>query len=224
MSLDRKAWLSLAVFAVVMAALIFAAAGSIRDWRGWAFLAVIFGAAIPMTADLIARDPSLLERRLAVGPTAERRPAQRLIMVAVFLGYAALIVVPPLARRYDLAPTSAAVSILGDILVALGNFGISRVYRENSFAAATIGLAEGQRVISTGPYAIVRHPMYASGLVYLMGAPLALGSWWGLAPLAAMFPLLVWRLFDEESFLGESLPGYREYMARVRWRLLPGVF
>ncbi len=85
-------------------------------------------------------------------------------------------------------------------------------------------MADGQRVVSTGPYAIVRHPLYACALVYLIGMPLALGSWWGLAVLAATFPFLIWRLFDEERFLAVHLDGYRAYMATVRWRLAPGVF
>jgi len=81
-------------------------------------------------------------------------------------------------------------------LVGLGFLAIFFVYRENSFAAATIGLAANQKVVSTGPYAIVRHPMYAGGIVNLVGTPLALGSWWGLARAAVMLPFLIWRLLD----------------------------
>jgi protein-S-isoprenylcysteine O-methyltransferase Ste14 len=98
------------------------------------------------------------------------------------------------------------------------------VYRENPFTSATIEIAQSQTVVSTGPYAIVRHPMYASALLYLLGTPLALGSYWGLVPLAAMMPFLIWRLLDEERFLARNLPGYTEYQSRVRHRLVPFVW
>jgi protein-S-isoprenylcysteine O-methyltransferase Ste14 len=106
----------------------------------------------------------------------------------------------------------------------VGYYLIFRVFKENTFAAATIQIAENQTVISTGPYAIVRHPMYASALLYLLGMPLALGSLWGLLALAAVMPFLIWRLLDEERFLSKTLPGYAEYCTRVRWRLIPHVF
>ena len=219
-----KAWLSLALLAVTMSALVFVPVGTVRYWQGWAFLIVFFGAAVAMTADLIARDPALLERRMKGGPTAEKEPAQRVIMTVISVCYVALLVVPALDQRFGWSPTSTAIAIAGDVLVALGFFAIFFVYRENSFAATTIGVVADQTVVSTGPYAIVRHPMYAGGLVHLIGTPLALGSWWGLAPVAIMFPFFIWRLFDEERFLSTNLDGYRDYMRKVGWRLAPGIF
>ena len=103
----------------------------------------------------------------------------------------------------------------------LGWLGIFFVFRENSFASATIESAADQRVISTGPYAWVRHPMYAAALVMLLGIPLALGSSWGVLIVLALVPVLIWRLMDEERFLVNHLPGYREYQGSVRYRLLP---
>jgi protein-S-isoprenylcysteine O-methyltransferase Ste14 len=224
MSLNQKAALSLILFTLVLGVLIFVPAGTLFFWRGWLFLAVFVGASTLLTLDLAAHDPALLERRMSGGPTAETKPMQRLIMAFASICFVALIVIPPLAYRFGFAPTSAVAAIAGDVLIVVGYFGIFRVFRENSFAAATIALADRQEVIATGPYAIVRHPMYASALVYLVGAPLALGSWWGLAPLAVMAPVLIWRLIDEENFLTTNLAGYRDYMASVRWRLVPGVF
>jgi protein-S-isoprenylcysteine O-methyltransferase Ste14 len=98
------------------------------------------------------------------------------------------------------------------------------VIRENSYAASTIQVAEGQTVISTGPYAVVRHPMYAGVLPLLIGTSLALGSWWGLATLILFMPALIWRLLDEERFLHKNLPGYTEYTLKVRYRLVPFVW
>jgi protein-S-isoprenylcysteine O-methyltransferase Ste14 len=111
--------------------------------------------------------------------------------------------------------------VVGDILTAVGFYLIFHVFRVNTFTSASIQLAPDQYVISTGPYAIVRHPMYASSSLYLVGTPLALGSYWGLIPIAGMMPFLIWRLLDEERFLATNLPGYTEYQKRVRHRLVP---
>jgi len=108
--------------------------------------------------------------------------------------------------------------------VIAGFYVVFIVYKENTFASATIEIAKDQKVVSTGPYAIVRHPMYAGGLSLMIGTPLALGSYWGLLAFAAMSPFLVWRIFDEERFLARNLPGYTEYREKVRWRLIPKVF
>jgi protein-S-isoprenylcysteine O-methyltransferase Ste14 len=114
--------------------------------------------------------------------------------------------------------------LVGDLLVVLGFLAAFFVFRANTFTSATIELAPKQKVISTGPYALIRHPMYAGGLVLLAGIPLALGSWWGWLIVAAMVPALIWRLIDEEKFLARNLAGYREYQQKVRYRLVPGVW
>ena len=116
------------------------------------------------------------------------------------------------------------MSAAGDILVAAGFLVIFFVYQENSFASATIELASDQEVISTGPYALVRHPMYLGGFIMFVGIPLALGSWWGLLVFTLMIPAIVWRLLDEERFLARNLEGYSEYLSRVRYRLIPFVW
>jgi protein-S-isoprenylcysteine O-methyltransferase Ste14 len=114
--------------------------------------------------------------------------------------------------------------VVGDVLTALGFFIVFRVFKENSFTAATIEVAPDQRVISTGPYAIVRHPMYSGALVMLVGTPLALGSWWGLLMSVLMIFAIAWRALDEEGFLLKNLPDYAEYCQRVRYRLVPFVW
>jgi protein-S-isoprenylcysteine O-methyltransferase Ste14 len=157
------------------------------------------------------------------GPTAEKRPAQKLTMLCVSIGFIALLVVPAIDHRFAWSAVPLGGVVAGDVLVAIGFWLIWLVYRENTFTSATIEVAEHQKVISTGPYAIVRHPMYAGGSLYLLGTPLALGSYWGFVPIAAMMPFLLWRLFDEERFLAKNLPGYTEYQKRVRHRLVPFV-
>jgi len=148
---------------------------------------------------MAARDPAPAGASHEGGPTAEKSPTQKFINAFhLRWGFVALLS----CRRSPtprLGAASAAVADFRRRPVALGLYGSGLVYRENSFAAATIGLADGQRSSSTGPYAIVRHPLYASALVYLVGMPLALGSWWGLAPLALTCPFLIWRLLDERA-------------------------
>jgi len=223
-SLRARAWLALAVLAVVMGLLLFVPAGTIHYWQAWVYLSIFMDASVLTTLYLLKRDPALLERRMSGGPTAEKRPAQRLIMLGTSLGFIALLVVPALDHRFGWSAVPLGVVVAGDVLVAIGFYLIFLVYRENTFTSATIEVAENQKVISTGPYAIVRHPMYASASLYLLGTPLALGSYWGFIPIAAMVPFLIWRLFDEERFLARNLPGYTEYQRRVQHRLVPFVW
>jgi protein-S-isoprenylcysteine O-methyltransferase Ste14 len=117
-----------------------------------------------------------------------------------------------------------SLALAGDAVMVLGWLGIFFVFKENSFASSTIELAPDQNVISTGPYALVRHPMYLSALVMLLGIPIALGSWWGVLVIIAIMPALIWRLIDEERFLAGGLAGYVEYRQKVRYRLIPWVW
>jgi protein-S-isoprenylcysteine O-methyltransferase Ste14 len=196
----------------------------LRYWQGWVFLLTYFAASSAVTFDLMRRDPALLARRMSGGPWAEKEPSQRLIMAIISIGFIGLIVVSCLDHRFGWSDMSPLVALGGDGLVVLGFAGVFRVFRENSFTWATIELASDQRVISSGPYAIVRHPLYAVTLAILTGIPIALGSWWGLLVLATILPALIWRLLDEERFLAMNLPGYREYQDKVRYRLLPRVW
>ena len=223
-NLNAKASLALAALALVMGLLLFVPAGTVHYWQAWVYLAIFFGAASLTTLYLTRRDPALLERRISGGPTAEQRATQRFIMLCISLGFIALLVVPALGYRFRWSAVPLYVVLGGDTLVAIGFYLIFVVYRENTFASATIQVAANQKVISTGPYAIVRHPMYASASLYLMGTPLALGSYWGLIPLAGMLPFLIWRLLDEERFLAQKLPGYTDYQKTVRHRLVPRIW
>ena len=220
----KKAFGALAILFLVMTSLLFAAAGTIHYWQGWTFLAVYFGASIAITLYLIKRDPALLERRMRGGPFAEKEPAQKVIMSIASLGFIALIGLPGIDHRLGWSDVPPAAAVAGSVLVLLGWIGIFFVFRENSFTSSTIELAPDQRVISTGPYALVRHPMYAAALVMLLGIPIALGSWWSVLLVVAMMPAFIWRMLDEERFLARNLPGYTEYLGKVRHRLLPGLW
>jgi protein-S-isoprenylcysteine O-methyltransferase Ste14 len=223
-TLQVRAWLSLAALAVIMALLLFGCAGSLRYWHAWVYLLLFLGLSAAITLDLMRHDPALLERRMKGGPTAEPRPLQRFLMLGASLGFIAMLVVPALDFRLGWSVVPLGGVVLGDALFVLGFGFIGLVYRENTFTSATVDVVEGQRVITTGPYAVVRHPMYASALLYLVGTPLALGSYWGLVAVVSMLPILIWRLLDEERLLARELPGYTEYQREVRFRLVPRVW
>jgi len=219
-----KTLASLAALILVMGAIIFAAAGTTDYWQAWLFLACYFAASLVVSFWLARNDTALLERRMRGGPFAEGERSQKIIMAITSLGFVALLVVPGLDRRFGWSSMPGSVAILGDLLLLLGWLGILAVFRANSYAAATIQVTSGQTVISIGPYALVRHPMYAAALVMLLGIPVALGSWWGALVLVALVPALGWRLIDEERLLLRDLDGYAEYRRKVRWRLIPHIW
>ena len=222
--LAGKTAFGLVAVLAVMAAMIFIPARTVHYWQAWLFLCVYAICNVLVVAYLWKTDQALLARRMSGGPFAEGKPAQKIVMALASVGFIALLIVPALDHRLRWSNAPPAVAIVGDIIVVFGFFVATLIFRENTFAAATIQIAEEQRVVSTGPYAIVRHPMYAGGLVLLAGIPLALGSYWGLVVMAALIPVLIWRLLDEETFLSKNLIGYDAYRSKVRWRLIPGIF
>jgi protein-S-isoprenylcysteine O-methyltransferase Ste14 len=219
-----KAFGGLLFLLLIMAALLFIPAWTLGYWQAWTFLAVYFASSLTITLYLMKQDPKLLERRMSGGPTAEKEPTQKIIMVFTSLGFIGLIVFPALDHRFAWSHMPPYAALAGDVFVVLGFIAIFLVFKVNTFGSATIEVAPDQRVISTGPYALVRHPMYAGALVMLLGIPISLGSWWGLLVIVAMIPALIWRLVDEEKFLARKLPGYVEYQKLVRHRLIPLVW
>src|SRR6185295_13526245 len=205
---------------LVMAALLFIPAGTLDYWQAWTFLAVYVASTLALIFYLMKNDPELLERRMRGGVRAEQRRSQKTIMRIMSLGFFGLLVVPALDHRFGWSHMAPEFALAGDALVILGALAISRVFKENTFSSSTIELAPNQKVVSTGPYALVRHPMYVGGLIMLIGIPTALASWWGLLVIGVLIPALIWRLLDEEEFLAANLPGYAEYQKKVRYRLI----
>jgi protein-S-isoprenylcysteine O-methyltransferase Ste14 len=218
-----RAWLWHIVSFGVIALVLFLSAGTLRYWQAWAYLFVGGVASIPLTV-YTSKDPILLAGRTKVGPVAEQRPIQKIIVLCVAFAAFAAFIVPGLDHRFSWSNMSPWLSLAGNLLILLSMWMVYRVFKENSFASATVEISKDQRVISTGPYAIVRHPMYSSAAVYLIGMSLALGSYWGLIPSILTILGLVVRLFDEEKFLATNLPGYAEYCAKVRSHIIPGIF
>lgn len=211
------------LFAVI-AGVFFGAAGTLSDGRAWLMLAVFFGCAGAITVWLWFRDKALLERRVKAGPGSEPDPMQNVVQGLAGLVFLATIAVPGLDRRLGWSDAPLAVSLAGDGLIAIGFLIVFLTFRENTFTAGTIEVAQGQGVIASGPYALVRHPMYAGALIMIAGIPLALGSCFGLIPAALLVPVIVWRLMREEAFLAVHLAGYSDYRGRVRYRLAPMVW
>jgi protein-S-isoprenylcysteine O-methyltransferase Ste14 len=219
--LNKKAFAGLLQFFIVLAALLFLPAWTLHYWQAWVFLAVFFVSVLGVTLYVMKNDPKLMERRLRSGPVAEREGTQKVIQTLAAIAFIAVIVVPPIDHRFGWSTLPMQVAIVGDAIVALGLLIIFFVFKENSFASGIIEVDAEQRVVSTGPYALIRHPMYFGALVMLAGVPLALGSWWGLLTLIPITLVLVWRLLDEEKFLALNLAGYSEYQEKVRNRLVP---
>lgn len=223
-SLDSRAIKATLEFLIALAVLIFLSAGSLRYWQGWIFW-VHFSAWVgAVTLYFLKHDPALVERRLRAGPGAERKASQKPIQLAAAIIFAATFVGSALDYRFGWSQVPVWVVAAGNILIAAGFLGVFAVFRENTFASAIIEVAVDQKVISTGPYAIVRHPMYAAALLLFLGMPLALGSWWGMLAIVPLTAILAVRLLDEETYLARNLPGYETYRAEVRYRLVPGLW
>jgi protein-S-isoprenylcysteine O-methyltransferase Ste14 len=223
-NLTRKALVGLVQLMLIMGLIVFAPAGTLRWPEAWVFLAVFFGSSIAITIDLMKRDPKLLERRVQAGPVAEKEKIQKVIQVFASLFFLSTMVVPALDHRFGWSHAPGWIGAGGNVLVAVGFLIVAVVFRENTFTSATIEVDAEQKVIDTGPYGWVRHPMYAGALVLLVGIPLALGSYVGLLTIIPMSATIVWRLLDEERLLAKELQGYEAYRHKTRYRLIPRVW
>lgn len=224
MSLQTKSFLGVAGTLLCLFAMLFWPAGTLDYWQGWLSFLGSSAVAIGITAYLSRSAPDLLARRMEGGPWAERERSQQVIQVVNAVAICLMAVLGGLDRRYGWSAVPAWLTIAG-FLVALGStVGITLVGRQNHYMAATVRVEAEQKVVTTGFYARVRHPMYAFFTLFLLGAPLSLGSWRVFVPAGVVLAMLVVRLFYEEWYLLDNLPGYREYCQEVRWRLIPGVF
>jgi protein-S-isoprenylcysteine O-methyltransferase Ste14 len=196
----------------------------VRWTYGWVFLGIFGASALAITLYLARMDPALLQRRTQAGPVAEKERSQKIIQGLASLSFVSTVVIPALDHRFGWSHPPLPVVIAGDALVLLGFLAVFLVFRENTFTSSVIEVAAGQRVIDSGPYALVRHPMYAGALVLVAGIPMALGSVVGLAAFPPFVGVIAWRLLDEERFLVAHLVGYAAYSQRIRWRLIPHVW
>jgi len=205
---------------LVLGAIIFLLAGTLNYWQGWVFVILWMGLLAHQAFYLSLKDPALLERRKNIAPEGEST-AQKIMLLLALLSLVGQLVFSALDYRFGWSHMPALVSLFGDFMIVISFIAYYLVFHANSYAATSVKIFEGQKVISIGPYAWIRHPKYAGDLFLVVGMPIALGSWWSLAFILFTIPGLVWRIRDEEKLLGKDLPGYTEYAEKVRYRLIP---
>lgn len=224
MTLILQAIAGFAFVMLVMGAALFVSAGSFAFWQAWVYLAVFGGCTILITVYLALYDRDLLAGRVQAGPVAETRPVQRVIQSLASLFFVAIYIVAGLDFRYSWSHVPASVSVLSELVVAIGFLIVFLTFRENRYTRATIEVSAGQQLVSTGPYRWVRHPMYAGALLLLVFTPPALGSLVALPMVIPLAAVIVARIGDEERLLSETLEGYEEYRRAVHYRLIPFVW
>lgn len=210
----------------VLCLLLFLPAGTLAWPQAWIFLAIFNGCGLAIGIWLLKTNPGLLAERMKSPFSADQRPRDRWVIIAMELLLCIWLVFIGLDARFDWSHVPPWAEAIGAALIAAAFYGWVGVLRANSFASVTVRLQQerGQTVISTGPYAIVRHPMYAYAVLLLVGMPLLLGSLWGLLGAPLIMSLMAVRASGEEALLMDGLAGYREYAEKVRFRLLPGVW
>ena len=207
--------------AVVMGLLFFGAAGTFKYWQAWVFMATLFIPMFFVMLYLIRNDPALIERRMR---TREKAPFQKKSQIISTMLYLLAFLIPGLDYRFGWSSLPVALVIVADVIVFVGYVLFFLVLRENSYASRVVDVEANQKVISTGPYAVVRHPMYFAALLIFLGSPAALGSLWAFSAMIPATSLLVPRIIEEERLLTRELSGYEDYKQKVRYRLIPGVW
>jgi protein-S-isoprenylcysteine O-methyltransferase Ste14 len=223
-SIKRKAFLGFINLIVLMGLFLFLPAWSLKFWQAWIYLFIFGTSSLLITFFLMKKDMELLQRRLSAGPGAEKEKSQKFIQAVAGIAFISILVVPGFDHRFGWSNVPLYLLITGDVFVATGFFIIFLVFKENSYTSGIIETAKGQAVVSTGPYAIIRHPMYSGALLMLLFTPIALGSFWGLLVFLPMLIAIIWRLLDEEKYLSKNLPGYTDYCQKTVYRLIPTIW
>ncbi|OGD21666.1 MAG: hypothetical protein A2W03_17165 [Candidatus Aminicenantes bacterium RBG_16_63_16] len=219
--LKKTAAFKLSLLPFCLGLIFFLPAGTFRYWQAWVYIAVLFLPMLGFVTHFLKKDPELLERR---SRTKEKEKSQKRIMRLSLPVFAAAYLLPGFDRRFGWSAVPPLLSIIADLIILAGYSLFVLVMRENRYASRVIEVEEGQKVITTGPYSVVRHPMYLSGLIIYSLSPIALGSFWAMLPAALMVFIYVARIRGEEEVLTEKLPGYRDYLKQVKYRLVPGVW
>jgi protein-S-isoprenylcysteine O-methyltransferase Ste14 len=220
-NLRKKIALLVPAVFLVLGLIFFIPAGTLDYWEAWVYCAVLLVPFLFVLTYLLRKDPELLVRRIRL---REKESAQRRIIGASGLIFFIGFLIPGLDHRYGWSDVPLAAVLAADALVIVGYALVFLVFKENPFASRVVEVEPGQKVISTGPYALVRHPMYLGTSIMWLATPIALGSYWAL-PVFLILPIvLVYRIRNEEEVLLRELPGYREYTQKVRYRFIPGIW
>jgi len=224
LSIAKQAIIGLATLAILMWLALFLPAWTINYWQAWIYWAVFFTSVTTISVYFIKKDLTLIANRLKAGPTAEKVRSQQVTQAIISIFFIMLLLIPPIDHHFQWSNVPTVIVVASDAFVVLGLAIVFLVFRENSYTSNVIEVSKEQKVISTGPYGVVRHPMYSGALLMLLFTPLALGSFWGLL---AFFPILLtigFRLSEEEKFLAKNLAGYTEYRQKTRYRLIPYIW
>lgn len=210
---------------VFIAALVLLPAGTVAYPGAWVFVGLFGLGSLAIILWLGKYSPDLLRERMAPPLQRAQKPWDRIFLLLFMFAFLVWLVLMGWdARRTGFAAVPPWLQAVGALLIVTSMIGVWWTFRENTFAAPVVKVQEGQRVIDTGPYAIVRHPMYASALLNFIGTPLLLGSWLGLAFSILLILGIAWRAVQEERTLREELRGYEDYVSRVRYRFIPFVW
>jgi protein-S-isoprenylcysteine O-methyltransferase Ste14 len=211
----------LILYPVFICVFLFLPAGSFRFWEAWIYAITLFIPMFTTVLYLVKKDPDLLERRMKL---KEKEDKQKMIIRMSRLPFILGFLIPGFDHRFNWSDVSPVIVIIGNIMVFFSYFWVFLVFRENTYTSRIIEVEKEQKVISTGPYSIVRHPMYSGLIVMFLFTPLALGSWWALIAFAFIPLVLILRIYNEESVLMKELPGYDEYCQKIRYRLIPNIW
>lgn len=205
----------------VVGAMLFWPAGSWSYWNGWLLMAVLFIPIAILGAVMVWRAPELLDKRLS---NREEQEEQRYVVALSAVMFVASFVVAGLNFKYGWHTLPDAVVYAAAAVFLIAYTLYAEVIRENAYLSRTVEIQQGQRLVDTGLYGIVRHPMYTATVLLFLSMPLILGSLLSFAIMLAYIPLIVVRISAEERLLEQGLPGYKEYMQRVKYRLIPYVW
>lgn len=220
-SLLTRILIRLSMLPLVIGLLMLWPAGTFDFWQVYAYFGILL---VPMFFALIyflRNAPEVLERRMK---TSEKEATQQRLVAILIVSVLAIFMIPGFDKRFGWSEIPVWLVLVGDAVMLLGYLFMIYVMKVNSFAARTIEVEQNQRVIDSGPYALVRHPMYAGFLLMYVATPIALGSWWAFLAVAVVPIALIFRIINEEMVLHRDLDGYREYTQRIRWRLVPGIW
>jgi protein-S-isoprenylcysteine O-methyltransferase Ste14 len=206
---------------LISCAAFFLPAGTLTYWEAWVYLGILFIPILSAGIYLLKNNPELLARRMRM---REKEAEQRLIVKLSYIPFVLAFLLPGFDKRFGWSNVPVGVVVIADIFVLLGYGVVFLALRENRYASRIIEVEQGQTVISSGPYAVVRHPMYLGTLPLYTLSPLALGSYWAMIPAILIIPFIVARIRNEESVLGRELKGYKEYMQKTKYRLVPGIW
>lgn len=209
---------------IIMGVLLFIPAWTVHYLQAWLYLLTFAVSTILITIYLLKNDPKLLERRINAGATAEKEKGQKAIQAIAGVFFCLIYIIAGFDYRYHWSRIPEFISLSANVFVLLGFFIVFLVFKENSYTSAIIEVDKDQKVISTGMYSVVRHPMYFGAILMLMFSSVALGSYWSLLCVAALIISIIVRLLDEEKFLLGNLLGYDEYCKRVKYHLIPFIW